>query len=219
MRTSVGNNATSSCKVFHPIRCRETVVTTGVGFVAIGERESSTQRWQPETPSSFTNLRLPVPFDEQREVWQGEITSSQPDASWKDRRWVATLHYRGHRFESPFDWIPNRGNLSRGHRTQTGSATVSVEDGRPRRRSRTFILDCSASMFEPQEMEVTPNGPSPHKLDAARLALLQILERLQGTPIQSRSSSMDTVSRLVHHHNMRRCINNAIMQSILFQPR
>ncbi len=97
---------------------------------------------------------------------------------------TAALKFRGHEYVFPFNLQPITGAATTAQFSRSTQTTLMVEDRQPQSRAITFILDCSASMYEEVAAEglvpKLPNQPARvNKLDVAKLALIEMLQRLQ----------------------------------------
>ena len=142
----------------------------------------------------------------------------KPAASQLDQSapWIATLRFRGHAFESECELASNLKNISVSTIASPGFATVSVHDQRTKRRARTLILDCSASMIDRHYVEGASTIAATSsqavlevsKLSAARLAIADILHRWRGSP--------DLIGVTLFGH---RVASGNVTQGTLFQNR
>ncbi len=128
-------------------------------------------------------------------------------------KFVARLLFRGHVFESNHEIVADFRNVSVSQVAEPGLASVVIHDQRDKRRARTLILDCSASMIEPQQVEGTasitpPNAVDTSKLSAARRAMSDILNRWR--------DSTDLIGVTLFGHRV--AMGNAT-QGTLFQNR
>lgn len=99
---------------------------------------------------------------------------------------VALVTFRGHRFQSAFDLCPLVGSATVGTTASNSAASINVQSIARKQRARMLVLDCSASMHQPQTAEgafdaATPSQV-PTRLDAARLAFHSILDHWRGQP-------------------------------------
>ncbi len=92
-------------------------------------------------------------------------------------RWHATADFRGHHFSDPLGLKPVGGLCVVTHQSPLGPANVVVEGGDLEDQAIMFVLDCSASMTEAISREGQTGEV--RKLDAARQALLNLLDSLQ----------------------------------------
>jgi hypothetical protein len=103
-----------------------------------------------------------------------------------------SVNFRGHHFPSELDMRPYGGCITSVRFSTDETASLNIHDSATGHRRRTFILDCSASMFEPADVEerrdvegsendtaVASRSSALTKLDAAKLALVSILRALR----------------------------------------
>ncbi|MFO1065034.1 MAG: vWA domain-containing protein [Pirellulales bacterium] len=126
---------------------------------------------------SMTMQRGDVPL-----VGSTTLVGNRPQAE-------AIVQFRGHVYRYPFDLRPELRRGSAAELSMPGSATITIDDARPRRRARIFILDCSASMAQTERTEGVQaastgkaDGLQTDKLSTAKLALVEMLSRLRGGP-------------------------------------
>ena len=91
--------------------------------------------------------------------------------------WHGVADFRGHHFADPLALKPVGGLTVKTHQSPIGPASVVVEGGDLEPQAIMFVLDCSASMTETIGREGLTGEV--RKLDAAREALLQLLDSLQ----------------------------------------
>ncbi len=110
------------------------------------------------------------------------------------------LTFRGHDYPSQLLPQPDPGRVVRAKYVRASSTGLTIYDESPGPRLRTFILDCSASMVEPATGEINRTGatanarPDMNKLDAAKLALLDLLRHMR--------DEGDQVSVLLYGHRI-----------------
>jgi hypothetical protein len=151
----------------------------GIAAIEIERREDATTHKGPPT-----TIQIGPDMNAQSISITGPEQSTSP--ATKLSEFTAVLRFRGHRFQSRFQMIPSQNNVSVAMLASRQPASVQVIDSRVKRRARTLILDCSASMIGPYGSENqepnTQNSIAGSKMSAARLAINEIMSRWTGTP-------------------------------------
>ncbi|MEM8733856.1 MAG: vWA domain-containing protein, partial [Planctomycetota bacterium] len=152
----------------------------GLAFAAVSignNTYGSELEFDAQLPGRTATVAVSAESIEQAPVPRG--IGNQVDSN----RMVAGLYFRGHRFESPIGTLPNAGPKSEVSTSPVTTTTLTIQDTNRSRQRITFVLDCSASMYESVADEfANENGAKNQrtKLDAAKLALLNLLNSLVG---------------------------------------
>ncbi len=108
--------------------------------------------------------------------------------------WTPSLTFRGRRYSGP-PFQSNASSVTTATYDKDRRTSIMIQDGRKQQRARMIILDCSASMAEAVAAEgigsttqllTAANSPATMgpskatKLDAARVALRQVLDQWRG---------------------------------------
>lgn len=145
-----------------------------VGALPAGRPSVWVQDQSFEPVSTVASLELPV--------IESQTLRLQPlsGAAVDSPRLMATTMFRGNEFRFPF--VVNRlaGPLVAYQPHVYGDSTITLLGERRKRVSILFVLDCSQSMAQALPDELG-NVDGPTKLDAAKAALLTMLDELSGS--------------------------------------
>tara|TARA_R110002049_G_scaffold4601_3_gene31751 strand:- start:2761 stop:7311 length:4551 start_codon:yes stop_codon:yes gene_type:complete len=100
----------------------------------------------------------------------------------RNQQSFAELHFRGNTYQSDVMVSDSAFGVSVDGQPATNRATITISDAMDSRRAICFVLDCSASMNDPVEIEVAREESATlaaNKFDAARSALFEMLRRLE----------------------------------------